>query len=148
MPSPFNQPLVDGALSAAFANKNVGDILLFPGSEPVFSYGATLGAAPSALDISGIPVVSYQLNVAYLFMKYAFTVDTLQYMGILDNNAFKNMVKMYYQQNYKAYITSVLPAGTVYKEASLDDILYNVNEVNGARICTITCQVKYWFKLT
>lgn len=143
----FNTDLVRQALYAAFSNMNVGDTLSFPATDPVFTNGATLASAPSATNISGITVATYQMNGAYLFMKYAFTVPTLAYVGILDNDSFKDKVKYYFQNEYQNYITSVLPTDTIFKSPSLDELLFNVNEVNGVRICTVATYIKYWTKL-
>ena len=142
----LTEDLTKAALYAAFSYQTVGDILIFPSVNPVFSNGTSLAAAPSSTNLSGISLAQYQLKQVYVFMKYAFSVATLQYVGILDNDTFKDRVKYYFLSNYKEYVMTVLPPNTVYRVPNLDELLFNVNEFGtpARRVCTITVPVLYW----
>lgn len=140
----FNEDLVRQALYAAFSNKVVGDTMNFPTVDPVYTNGTTLGAAPSSTNSSGLLFGTYEMKRVYVFLKYGFTISALSYIGILDNEAFKDRVKYYFLNSYQEYILSIIPPNAVFKSPSLDDLLFNVNELTSRRICTISFELKYW----
>lgn len=147
----FNLGFVNNALYAAFATKNTGDILKFPDVDPVFSNGASIAAAPSLANVTGIPIATYELRERYIFMKYAFTEETLALAGLSTDAVFQERMKSYFQSEYQTYIQTLVVPGTVYQSPSSTSIVYEFSNIiagtTPTKVARAYVLVKYWFKL-
>lgn len=147
----FNTDLVTPALYSLFSTKLVGDTVKFPDVDPVFSNGADLTTLPSINNLSGIALASYEMRSRYLFMKYAFSTETLQAAGLGTDALFQERIKYYFMSELQNYIIGIIGEGTVYKSPSLTDVTFEFNNTTIAtvpvKIARAYTNIKYWFKL-
>lgn len=145
----FNNSLVINALHASLATKNVGDILQFPDVDPVFSNGADVASAPVITNLTGIPLASYELRSRFIYMKYAFSVEALQFAGIFDDAVFEDKIRRHFQSGVSEYLGTITVPSTVYRSPSVNDVTFEFNTILGGtvKVARAYFNIRYWFKL-